>query len=145
METGKLSKDMIEELSGNAEGQELLRNMVKQHPESLRNILGQAYKKNPMKLYGDNAMIREYLNELPEFEKLLQKKSSTLENAVKRQDISLKEKVKLEDELKKLRQIKKKNKNILYTGAAVVGVPTGIKWLANAISQGAQQGQGETQ
>lgn len=75
-EQGALPENMIKALRGKAEGQkgvgqELLRNIVKNDPELVRNLLGQRFANNPKELLSPNQLIKEYLDQAPEIKEML--------------------------------------------------------------------------
>jgi hypothetical protein len=154
---GKLSKDMVNELSGSNEGQEFLREIVKQDPEAIKNILGQQFKKNPGRLHNPDELIREYMQENTELPKLLKNRENYFSNLSKRKNISLENKIKAQNELKKIKSSfpsnkrleaekllklmeKQKIKNKWITGGlttaglGTVGMPPGLKWLARSLA-----------
>lgn len=126
---GNLSSDIAKELAGEGHSKNLLRNLIKQDEESVRNVLGQQYAKNPKSLHNPNEIVQDYMNELPEIKDILDSKVNELKNMVARKNISLREKIKLEAELEKLKR--KKSKDIAFTagGLTVLGAPTALKYL----------------
>jgi len=142
-----LSKDMISELSGEQSGQPLLRELVKQDPESLNNVLGQSYKKNPNSLMNPDESTLEYLNEKPDIQSLLEQKRNAhelqqnkymqdLQDYASRKDISLEKKIKAQDALKEARQNQTFNRKYLgLIGAGAVGVPMIGKYVAKLINR----------
>lgn len=76
---GKLSDNIIKSIRTNEEGMPLVREIVKQDPELLRNVIGQRYfgsKAARESVFNPNEMTREYLNEMPQLKKLLQQKEN---------------------------------------------------------------------
>lgn len=63
-----LSKNIAAQFAGDQEGQDLLRTMAKNNPEMLRTIVGQQKRES---LYNPNEMIREYTNEMPQLNRML--------------------------------------------------------------------------
>jgi hypothetical protein len=118
---GKLSTNIIKDLRTNEPGMSVLREMVKDDPEILRNIIGQRYKIKPSEIHSPNEIMREYLDKMPEFRDLIAKKESALAKHAKRKDITLKEKIRAEKELKEIMQAKAKAKSNLKTAGWVVG------------------------
>jgi hypothetical protein len=110
---GKLPKNMAEALRTNESGMPLMRDIVRQDPELLRNVVGQRYKINPADLHHPDALMREYLDEMPQFKRLLQKKEATMKKTAARKDISLKEKMRLEKELSEIKKAKESEINQL--------------------------------
>lgn len=108
---GKLSQNMLEEVAGNDETMGQVRELIKQDPELLRNILGQRYASNPKGLQELDEKTAEFLSEMPELEKILQENESELAlkikeaNAYKAQkELSLKQKMEAEKQAKKLKE-----------------------------------------
>lgn len=126
-EPGNLSGNMAKEFSGGGKSQELLRSIVKQDPELLRNVIGQRYALKPNEIHRPDEIMREYLNETPELQRLTSSKEKILKDIAKRKDISLENKVKTEKELDRLLSKKEKGKNALkaagYTALGATGVP----------------------
>jgi hypothetical protein len=132
---GKLPKNMMEALRTNESGMPMVREIVKNDPELLKNVVGQRYKANPAEIHHPDALTREYVDEMPELKKLLQQKESIMQKTAARKDISLKEKVRLENELSDLKKAKKKAQGKLKMGAAAIGAAggsyLGIPYLFN--------------
>lgn len=81
---GRLTDDVMKSLRTNEPGMPLLRDIVKQDPELLRNIVGQKYFSKPNAIHNPNEMTLEYLNEMPELKQMLneyRQASNTLEQA----------------------------------------------------------------
>ena len=81
--TGKL-KNAMSALSGNsayprtAMAQQALRNIVKNDPDLLRNVVGQKFAGKPEKLHTANEPAQEYINQMPELQNMLsQHKAAT--------------------------------------------------------------------
>lgn len=77
---GKLSDNIIKSLRTNQEGMALVREIVKQDPELLRNVVGQRYfssKAGRESIHNPNEMTREYLDEMPQLKQLLSQKEKT--------------------------------------------------------------------
>ena len=68
---GKLSDNIIKALRTNEEGMPLVRELVKQDPEILRNVIGQRYFAKPEELHAPNELMREYLGEMPQLQRML--------------------------------------------------------------------------
>lgn len=109
--SGKLGPNTIEDLAGNGEGQELMREIVKQDPELLRNIVGQRYAAKPNKIHELDENTAEYLSEMPEFSKMVDDNlnaiNKKLEEVTKHKEsksISLKQKLDAEQEAKELKE-----------------------------------------
>lgn len=73
---GKLSDNIIKSLRTNEEGMPLVRELVKQDPEILRNVIGQRYFSKPEELHNPNELMREYLGEVPQLQRLLNEKQT---------------------------------------------------------------------
>jgi hypothetical protein len=104
---------MAEALRTNEPGMPLMRELVRQDPELLRNVVGQRYKINPADVHHPDALMREYIDEMPQFKRLLQKKESIMKKTAARKDISLKEKIRLEKELSEIKKSKESEINQL--------------------------------
>lgn len=109
---GKLSANMVNEFSGNGDSQTLLRDIVKQDPEMVRNIIGQRYQIKPNEVHQPNELMQEYLDELPDVKSLLTRKESILKKIASQKNITLAEKIKAETELKSLMKRKEIAKSI---------------------------------
>lgn len=75
----KLSNDIASELSGYEEGQPLLREIANRNPEIQRNILGQQFSKNPDKVINPDEKLREYTNNMPHLNHLIEMRRSAQE------------------------------------------------------------------
>jgi predicted nucleic acid-binding Zn-ribbon protein len=73
---GKLSDNIIKSLRTNEEGMPLVRELVKQDPEILRNVIGQRYFAKPEELHNPTELMREYLGEVPQLQRLLNEKQT---------------------------------------------------------------------
>jgi hypothetical protein len=80
MQGKPLSANMAQEFSGDQEGQGLLREIANRNPETRRNIVGQAYKKNPESIRNPDETLREYTNQMPDLH-ALQHQKETAESA----------------------------------------------------------------
>ncbi len=72
-----MSANIAEELNGNQRGQPLLRELAKQNPEILRNIVGQHDLKD---VVNPDEVLREYTNEMPELQKLTKAREQAINN-----------------------------------------------------------------
>lgn len=80
----KLSKDIAQELAGDEEGQALLRDIASRNPEIKRNIMGQQYKKggkDKSGFYNPDETVREYLNTMPELNRLIDARENAIRYA----------------------------------------------------------------
>lgn len=77
---GKLSDNMVKQLRGNEPGTPLVREIIKQDPEALRNIVGQRYAAKPQEVHEPNEMMQEYINQMPELQKLLNQRKQAASN-----------------------------------------------------------------
>ena len=119
---GKLSDNIIKSIRTNEPGMPLVREIVKNDPELLRNVVGQRYMAKPSEIHSPNELMREYLDEMPEFKKLLKTKENILKKSSERKDISLKEKMRIEKELKDMKDKKSSARTKLkYVGGAALG------------------------
>lgn len=73
---GKNSSNIIHDLRTNEEGMPLVRELVKQDPELLRNAIGQRYYAKPEEVINPAESMREYLGEMPQLQRLLNEKQS---------------------------------------------------------------------
>lgn len=126
---GKMPDNIIKALRTNESGMDVLRGIVKQDSELLRNVVGQRYIAKPSAIYAPNELTREFLDEMPEFKNLLGKREEILQDTVKRKDISLKNKIEAENKLREIQQAKSKAIKKLMIGgagaASTLGVPYG--------------------
>lgn len=147
---GKLGPNVMENLEGFGEGQEQLRELIKQDPELLRNIVGQRYSAKPEKLHDLNETTSEYLAEMPELRKLMDEHKSNIESKLSEvnkhkqaKDISLQQKIKLEKEASELKdrlsRIEKDRKSIMKwgkrAGYTVAALTFGAPVVGNKIKQ----------
>lgn len=58
--------NIMKALRGNGPGQEIIRKIIKEDPELLRNIIGQRYANNPAKLHEFDELTHEYTQHMPE-------------------------------------------------------------------------------
>lgn len=141
--SGTLPKNIMESLRTNESGMPLLRDMVKQDPELLKNIIGQRYKVKPQEIHAPNELVREYLNEMPELKELLTKKESSLSKYAQQKNITLAEKIKAEQQLMAIKKAKElANKNLkkssyigIGAGAAALGIPPLFGKLGKTFTQ----------
>lgn len=63
---GRLPSDIINQLRGTGEGQDILRQMIKSNPETLKNVVGQRYAHQPKKLQQFDELSHEYIEQMPE-------------------------------------------------------------------------------
>lgn len=75
---GRLPSNIINEVRGTGEGQELLREMIKSDPEILKNVVGQRYANNPKKLQEFDELSHEFIEKMPELQKLRNLHNETL-------------------------------------------------------------------
>lgn len=75
-----LSENIAKELSGREPGQALMRDIAKSDPEVLRNIVGQRYAVKPNEIHNPNELMREYTNEMPDLQKLLDTRNRAKES-----------------------------------------------------------------
>jgi len=147
---GKLGANTIEDLAGFGEGQELLRDIVKQDPELLRNIVGQRYAAKPQGLHEIDESAAEFLNEMPELKKILnehevgaQKQLAEINKLKEEKNINLKKKIELENQAKELKlrldRINKDKARIYKgaktTGKVAVGLALGSPLIGKLISK----------
>lgn len=79
---GKLPDNIMKALRTNQEGMPLVRDIVKQDPELMRNIIGQRYfsgKTGREAIHNPNEMVREYLDEMPQLKRLLNERQTAQE------------------------------------------------------------------
>lgn len=67
---GKLSKSMIDQLSGSEIGQDLLRNLVSKNHEMVKHIVGQRFKSKPDLIHKPDELTGYWTKQLPEVRKL---------------------------------------------------------------------------
>lgn len=71
-EQGDLSSNLVHDLRTNEPGMPLMREIVKQDPEILRNVIGQRYFSKSGEIDKPNEMTLEYLQHMPELQKMLE-------------------------------------------------------------------------
>jgi len=84
MEGKPMSSDIAHELAGDMEGQTLLREIASRNNEVKRNIMGQQYKKggkDKSGFYNPDESVREYLNTMPDLNRLMGRRESAINSA----------------------------------------------------------------
>lgn len=97
-----MSSNIAHELSGDQEGQALLREIALRNNEVKRNIMGQQYKKatkDKSGFYNPDETVREYSNTMPELNKLMGKRENAV-NFANEAKTNLDESKRLHDEAK---------------------------------------------
>jgi len=67
----KLPKNIVEAASSSEDAMPLVREIIKQDPELLRDIIGERYFDKPSEVHNPGQLMREYLPEMPELNNLL--------------------------------------------------------------------------
>lgn len=130
---GKLSSNVMHDLRTEQPGMPLLRDMVKQDPNLLKNIVGQRYKANANEVFAPNETMRSYLDEMPEFKNLIQQKEKLLKDTAARKDISLKQKMDAENKLNDIKQARTAaRRKIGYGAAGALGATIGVPAVRSA-------------
>lgn len=77
---GRMPSNIVQQLRGTDKGNVLLRNIIKNDPEALQNVIGQRYSVKPNELHEPNENMQEYLDAAPDIKQMLDahKKSSDL-------------------------------------------------------------------
>jgi hypothetical protein len=75
---GRLPSDIIKQVRGTGEGQDLLRKIIKSDPEILKNVVGQRYGASPKNLLQFDELAHEFIKEMPELRSLLNTYKQTL-------------------------------------------------------------------
>lgn len=134
---GKLSKNILHDLRTDESGMNVLRDVIKQDPELLRNIIGQKYLSKASDIHVPNEHTRSFLNEMPELNKLISRKEKLLQETAKRKDISLAKKLEAEKKLKDIKTAKSKATRKLLIGSGVatgaIGVPYGVHKIGSTL------------
>jgi len=104
---GKLPSDIIHQLRGTGEGQELLREMVKSNPVALKNVLGQRYSKAPQKLQEFNELSHEYIESHPELKEQILRHNEALKEIKHHEENVSKAEIKAEEMQKEALRVKK--------------------------------------
>lgn len=78
---GRLSKDMMDEIRGRAEGQtgvgqDLVRQIFQRNPTMLRNSIGQKFSENPDQLLSPSARTQNYINKDPVLKNMIDQHES---------------------------------------------------------------------
>lgn len=125
---GKMPDNILKALRTDEPGMGVMRGIVKQDPELLRNVIGQRYMAKAGEIHAPNELAREYLDEMPEFKNLLSKREDVLKRTAERKDITLQQKIDAENKLNEITTAKSKAIKKLLIGAGVVGAPyAGVK------------------
>ena len=66
----KMSKNMLEELTSDEPGHEILRTEIKNNPEMARHVVGQRYEVNPSEIHNPNELLSEYTKDMPELQRM---------------------------------------------------------------------------
>ncbi len=114
---GSMSDNIVNQLSNNKEGTDVLREMAKQDPEVVKSIIGQRYRISPGEVHNPNELMREYLDEAPDVKNLLKTKQDTLQEIAGNAKTSLEDKVKAESQLAKMRGSKKSAQKLIGKSA----------------------------
>jgi hypothetical protein len=134
---GKLGPNALEDIVGSGKGEELLKDIIKQDPELLRNIIGQRYAKKPENLFEIDEHVAEFINEMPELKKIIAQQEQSMNTQIARlshqknmKTISLKKKMALEKETKTLKDqlkiIKRDRIKIAKTAKTIGKVGVGL-------------------
>lgn len=70
--------DIMKELRGTGEGQDILNQIVSENPFLLRSIVGQRFAENPEGLLNANRRQQRYINQLPQLEGMMNRLSQAL-------------------------------------------------------------------
>jgi len=104
---GRLPSDIIHQLRGTGEGQEILREMIKDNPEILKNVLGQRYAHAPKKLQEFDEEAQQYINKSPELQNLINENRLSLREILKNQKNVLSSKQKASEFKKESEKVNK--------------------------------------
>jgi hypothetical protein len=74
---GLVNGNMINKLRGSEVGQDLVRGMIKQDPEMVKHVVGQTYEVKPSKIHNPNELTREYTEQMPQLQKLIEAKNAS--------------------------------------------------------------------
>jgi len=114
---GQLPDNIIKSLRGPEPGNALVRELIKQDPEALRNVVGQRYAQSPDEVLNPNENMREYLNEMPELQHFIGDHQNNVVQGLKQKtlakNLSLEEKVKAENALSDAVSKRNKARNIM--------------------------------
>lgn len=127
----KLPNNIIDAFSTDEDGMNILRNLVKQDPEVLKNVIGQRYVAKPSEVHVPNEQMREYLDELPEFKNMLANRESVLETTANRKDVSLKKHIEAVNKLKAIKNARSKARVKLLTAGMSAAIPYGYRKVSN--------------
>jgi predicted nucleic acid-binding Zn-ribbon protein len=124
-ENGINSSNIIHDLRTNQEGMPLVRELVKQDPELLRNAIGQRYFSKPDEIHNPNETMREYLGEMPQLQRLLTERENA--NAA------------LEQSLSNLESAKQQHADLIKRQAKSQTLETNLGELHDNIEKGKQE------
>lgn len=68
---GRLPTNIMKELRGTGEGMEELREIIKNDPELLKNVVGQRFSNKPHTLHDIGELEKEYIEKMPELQSLI--------------------------------------------------------------------------
>lgn len=140
---GAVSQNVMRDLETNESGMPLLRDMVKQDPELMRNVVGQRYKLKSKEVFSPDETMRSYLDKMPEFKDLVDKKVNLLDQTSNLKNISLAKKMDIEKQLQDIKNNRSNaRKKIGYgagaAAATAIGLP-GIRYLSKILTNESNQ------
>lgn len=72
---GKMSADIIKDLRGEKNpGNQIIKEIIQNDPEALRNVVGQRYANKPEKLHNLDETAQEYVNKMPELQDMIKQR-----------------------------------------------------------------------
>jgi len=101
----QMPSNIMNSLRGDEPGNVLIKNMIKSDPESLKNVVGQRYANKPDALHNANEIEKEYIDQMPELQNLLQNHAesksaaSMAENKINEAELAHKEAKKLHEQI----------------------------------------------
>lgn len=78
VKSNKMPENIMKTLRGKEPGDVILRDMIKNDPELLRNVVGQRFSHNPAKLHDIGELEQEYVDKMPELKSWINKRESSL-------------------------------------------------------------------
>lgn len=109
MQHTRMPEDIAKALRGTEPGNVILRNMIKEHPDALKGVIGQRYDSSKSKFYEKSPRLKEYTEQLPELKTLIERRNdakSTLDKFDERINEAGKRKSEIEKEHKEAKSQK---------------------------------------
>lgn len=79
LKNGQMPDNIVKSLRGNKSGNVLIKNIIKNDPELLKNVVGQRYARKASSIHEPNETMNEYLERMPELNSLKEQHSKAQE------------------------------------------------------------------